>query len=251
MDTHYLKNYLNSHDDFSGWEEINIFYGDTLSDAWVSARPDESNKFEDDEFRAYVDSSNGKWLEKRTPDEQYKIILATDGRTEQEVMSSAIHEIRHVLDYKNGTKDLRFSQYHPGTEYFTAYSEFNAVRTQMIFDLECILPDDKYGRFRVMSEQLGYWTADSLHGILTSQESSSVQYFISRYLGAHSGIDHFNDRISPVFHLWTLTPVEIIEQFGDIFYLGNEWEKMSCCSVEESGTQRWKDLLERIESYVR
>lgn len=49
---------------FENWDSIDIFVAETLSEAWLMARPYDKDKFLDKNFKEMVDSANGKWLEK-------------------------------------------------------------------------------------------------------------------------------------------------------------------------------------------
>ena len=113
---------------FEGWENVDIFIADTLSEAWISARPFDAPKFADKRFKRMVDSANGKWLEKTTPTDTYKIILSTKYHSSvHSLTKSLVHEMRHCLDYQNAVKHLDFEDYHPGNQYFINWSEFRAV----------------------------------------------------------------------------------------------------------------------------
>ena len=100
---------------FEGWDTVEIFISDTLSEAWILARPEDTDKFEDPAFKRFVDSANGKWLEKKSPDDPYKVILSTKHvSSSSDMMETFVHEMRHCPDYRNAVRDLPFAECQPG-----------------------------------------------------------------------------------------------------------------------------------------
>ena len=50
-----------------------------------------------------------------------------------------------------------------------------------------------------------------------------------------------------VFHLWTMTPQYIIEKFGYVFYVGNEWDDTQVCALNAvPKTHYYNAMVDRI-----
>lgn len=240
---------------FIDYKSIPVFVAEKLSDAWLMARPDESYIFADKEFKSFVDEANGKWLEKRTPDEPYKIILAIDNETDiDRVVKTYIHELRHVTDYVNAVQGMNFRDYLPGDRYFTCYSEYNAEKSATRYWVKCCLERNVFSSpFECLSSLLGYFTADALLGVMRSSGIEDISYFISRYLGAQRSIRDLSEEIapSPVFHLWSMTPNIIVERCGNPFYLANEWDEKTKCSLVGSSSLHFNELINKIMATER
>lgn len=201
-------------DSFRGRENIELYLGNTLSDAWLSARPHESDKVNDMHFKKRVDSANGKWLEKQWSGDSYKIILATQNLTVIEVARIYCHELRHCLDYQCAVNDYEFEHYIPGNVYYNKWSEFKAVEAHVRFSFFMEMPEvhtiDK------LAAILGVCSADSLEGILHGEIEKSkadILYFISRYLGASIGVRNLGEETGNcprAFHIWHMTPAHIV-----------------------------------------
>ena len=75
-------------------------------------------------------------------------------------------------------------------------------------------------------------------------------YYISRYIGASRAISNINMHESinaEVFHLWTMTPQYINENFGNVFYIGNEWDETEICELDaRPKTYYYPNLEKRI-----
>lgn len=111
-----MKRYLLwEKESYENWENIEIVIASNLSEAWIKARPQDQHKFDDTEFKQKVDCSNGKWLEKQTEGDKYKVILATKNvHSLCDLTKSLVHEIRHCLDYQNAVENLSFDEYDCG-----------------------------------------------------------------------------------------------------------------------------------------
>lgn len=240
---------------FENWESIEIFVADTLSEAWILARPYDKNKFLDKDFARMVDSANGKWLEKTHSEDSYKIILSTKYSTSvQNLTKCLVHEMRHCLDFQNAVRDLPFNEYHPGNMYYNNWSEFRAVYWQVRYEYFTKRHSDMRGKeaFDTLAEILGKYTADATTGLMRSRNNSrDTLYFLSRYIGASRAIRNINMQESvdaEVFHLWTMTPQYIIENFGFVFYIGNEWDETAACKLDAiPKTYYYNDLVQRIK----
>lgn len=240
---------------FIDYKSVPVFAAETLSDAWLMARPDDDYKFADEEFKSFVNEATGKWLEKRTPDEPYKIILAIGNETDiDRVVKTYIHELRHVMDYANAVQGMNFRDYSPGDRYFTCYSEYNAEKSATRYWVKCCLERNVFSSpFECLSSLLGYFTADALHGAMKSSGIKDISYFISRYLGAQRSIRDLSMEIapSPVFHLWSMTPSIIAERYGTPFYLANEWDEKTKCPLVGSSSLYFNELINRIMATER
>lgn len=211
--------------DFSGWETIDIFMDGKLSDAWIKARPEDAYKFEDPIFKKYVDSANGKWLEKQHLKDKYKIIVALGldaVRTEDELCEIILHELRHCLDYQNAVKALTFKDYYSGNQYYNNWSEYRAVTVSIRYNFFLKNKSDRKDLFKVLAEILGNWSADCVEGLIQSKEPEEKLYFLSRYIGASRAVrnlsmEYLSD--ARAFQLWSLTPTYITEKYGTFFIL--------------------------------
>ena len=250
----YFERYLHTEtpvviSSFDGYKKVEIYTGDTLSDAWISARPDEKGKFEDEEFKTFVNEANGKWLEKRNQEEPYKIILScASSLSIEEITKTYIHELVHILDYSRATKDVVFSRTKPGGLYFRRYSEYNAEKVATRYMAKNWI--SRYSNlhpFDCLAAVLGILSADAVHGAINSTTIEDVTYYIARYLGAQRAIRNLSMEIvpSPAFHLWTLTPSHLSETYGSIFYLANEWDDIQTCDLDCT-SNRFKDLIDRV-----
>ena len=223
---------------FEGWEDVEIFIADTLSEAWLLARPYDKDKFLNEEFKRTVDRANGKWLEKTCPEDSYKIILSTRYHSSlKPLVKTLVHEMRHCLDYGNEVKNLSFGEYRPGTRYYNDWSEFRATYAHTRYEFFArYSPDMTSGDiFDALSEILGKNSADATEGLMRSRDNiKDTLYFLSRYIGASRAIRNINMETinAPAFHLWTLTPQYIIENFGYVFYIGNEWDDTTVCDLD-------------------
>ncbi len=241
---------------FKGWENVKIFIAETLSEAWLQARPDDAYKFNDPKFKHMVDRANGKWLEKLSEDDSYKIILATQYcKSQHQLVSVLVHEMRHCLDYQNAVENLSFEDYRPGNMYYNNWSEFRAVYAQTRYEYfsRCEAAGNSNHSFIILSELLGKSAADSTTGIMRSRDDfKDTLYYISRYIGASRAIQNLNieEKVgAAVFNLWHMTPQYIIEKFGIVFYIGNEWEETEICGLNASPkTYYYNDLVKKITS---
>lgn len=239
---------------FENWETIDIFISDTLSEAWILARPDDVIKFSDDNFKRKVDRANGKWLEKRDDMDTYKIILSTKNcRTIQSLTKCLIHEMRHCLDYQNAVKHLSFSEYCPGNLYFNNWSEFRAVYAQTQYEFFSRYHESMRDKevFDILAEMLGKYSADATAGLIRSKKDlRNTLYYISRYIGASRAIRNISTIKAiddKVFSLWTMMPQYIVENYGNVFYIGNEWDETEVCELNACPkTYYYNDLLNRL-----
>lgn len=239
---------------FCGWENIEIFIAETLSEAWILARPKDKYKFEKESFKQMVDNANGKWLEKQDKNDTYKIILSTKHcRNIQYLTSVLVHEIRHCLDYQNAVESLSFQEYNPGNMYYNNWSEFRAVYSQTRYEYfnKCNTDLNSQAKFNTMSEILGQKTADSISGLMCpNNDLKDYLYYVSRYIGVSRAIRNISleENIgTDVFGLWNMTPQYIIEQFGYVFYIGNEWDECKTCKLDATATTPYyNELINRI-----
>ena len=240
---------------YEGWENVQVFIKNTLSEAWVSARPEDAYKFDDLSFKKMVDNANGKWLEKKAADDSYKIILSTRYcRSLHDLTKTFVHEMRHCLDYQNAVKGLPFENRYPGNRYYNNWSEFRAVYSHTRYDFfsKCAQEDDIQESFFSLAEILGRETADCVAGLMSSKNDlHDTLYFISRYIGASRAVQNLNMQLGidvPALHLWHLTPQYIIENYGYVFYIGNEWDSTEVCSLNEvPKTYYYEELVSRIQ----
>lgn len=238
---------------FDNWESIEIFVADTLSEAWIKARPQDEKKFLDRSFKRMVDHANGKWLEKVDPSDSYKIILSTRyGDSVQSLTKCLVHEMRHCLDYQNAVKELPFDAYSPGNDYYINWSEFRAVYAQVRYEFFVNRHDRMRDKdmFDLLAGILGKYSADAVTGLLRSHNDvHDTLYFLSRYIGAARAVRNLNMEFldAEVFHLWTMTPQYIIEKFGYVFYVGNEWDDTQVCALNAvPKTHYYNAMVDRI-----
>ena len=248
-----FNNYLiDSKSNFEGWEEIEVYFAPALSDAWVLARPQDATKFEDDVFKEFVDEASGKWLEKTSISDKYKIIISTQKcNTEMEILETFIHELRHCLDYQNAVKFLEFNMYHPGNTYYNNWSEFRSVMEEIKF---CVFENSKMCTskkklFNLLSGILGQWNADCVEGLVKSNTLRDRLYYISRYIGASRAIRNLStyyDLNCSSFQLWNMMPVYIYENYGNVFYIGNEWDNMRNCLLDQTpSTYYYNEMVQK------
>lgn len=212
---------------FEGWENVEIYIEDTLSKAWIAARPYDIDKFNDEKFTSFVNSHNGKWLEPRSCDESYKIILSCENREFDDILMTFVHELQHCMSFMKSL-DKYNEDYLQGTptDAFFNWSEFKAEYTATRYSYFKMQKDFKFDDFQALTMILGYKTADALHGII---RRDNKMYFLARYMGAQMAIRDLSEELevySPIFHLWTMTPVYIKEHIGNSFYLANHWDKI-------------------------
>ena len=240
---------------FDGWETVEIFTADTLSDAWILARPNDAGKFLDLDFKDMVDSANGKWLEKESPDDTYKIILSCSQNSSLvDLTKVLVHEMRHCLDYQAAVKDLHFEKYCSGNRYYNNWSEFRAEYFATRYEYFSLCHDimKREDKFLLLAGILGRNSADATTGLLWSRGNKrDILYYISRYIGVSRAIRNLNmeEKVdAAVFHLWTMTPTTITEEYGTVFYIGNEWDEMKTCRLDAiPQTCYYYELLHRIE----
>ena len=252
-----FKKYLEwENESFENWEKVEVFIADTLSRAWLMARPNDNEIFCDEEFKRMVDSANGKWLEKQHENDSYKIILSTKYHNSLRGLTrSFVHEMRHCLDYQNAVKNLPFEEYRPGNKYYNDWSEFRAVYYHTRYDFLAKMQKGPHtdGIFGILAEILGNNAADATMGLMRSvNDLKDTLYFISRYVGASRAVRNLNMEIglgAQAFHLWHLTPQYIIEKFGYVFYLGNEWDDIKICDLNASPkTYFYNKLLDDVRA---
>ena len=239
---------------FNNWETVDIFIAETLSEAWILARPLDAPKFTNEEFKRMVDSADGKWLEKTNSTDTYKIILSTKRCDSIQMLTRFfVHEMRHCLDYQNAVKHLSFEDYHPGNQYYNCWSEFRAVYSHTRYEFFSRYAENMSGKedFDILAEILGRNSADATTGLIRSENNyGDTLYYLSRYIGASRAIRNINMQKSinaEVFNLWELTPQYIVENFGDVFYIGNEWDETEMCDLEaEPKTYYYHALLRRL-----
>lgn len=239
--------------DFKGWEEIEVFLAPSLSEAWLQARPHDAIKFENISFKTYVDGASGKWLEKETASEPYKILLSTRYcHTDIELLNTFIHELRHCLDYQNAVKYLEFDQHHTGNDYYNNWSEFRSVMAEIRFNIFVASKNCTSNKelFDVLSGLQGQWNADCIEGLVRSDTLHDKLYYISRYIGASRAIRNLSTEYqlkSSAFQLWNMMPVYIYENFGNVFYIGNEWDNTPICLLNQIPySYYYEDLLRKI-----
>lgn len=238
--------------DFSGWEDIEMFFGETLVDAWIKARPNDIDKFNDSEFTDLVLSANGKWLEKQFEEDSYKIIVATNRFESVDEMCIVIaHELRHCLDYQNAVNGLNFENYEPGNTYYNNWSEFRAVSVSVRFDIFQKLQSGSKDFFSTLASTLGCWSTDCVEGLMNANNYRDELYFISRYVGASRAIQNLNKKFSvgsTALYLWQMAPTYITENYGLVFYIGNEWSRMESCSLDVTPEENYyNDLLMKLK----
>ena len=236
---------------FDNWEDIDIYIDKTLSQAWARACPEAFSKLQDSDFINNIDYANGKWLEKSNKNDSYKIILSTKNHSSlQSLTRTLVHEIRHCLDYQNAVKGLKFEDYHQGNLYYNSWSEFRAEYSATRYDyfLKSFYILNNQQIFVVLAEILGRGTADAITGlIINSEDEAKILYYVSRYIGVSRSIRNINMEMelnAEVFHLWTMTPQYIIENYGVVFYLGNEWDNIEECQLDAAPkTYYYNDLI--------
>lgn len=241
---------------FAGWGLVELYIADTLSEAWLTARPHDVQKFENKDFKRFVDSSNGKWLEKVSPTDTYKIILSTRyNNSISDLTQCFVHELRHCLDYQNTVGGWEFDKYVPGNEYYNSWSEFRATMADTRFEFFWKTKgiEETRGIFKALSELYGKKTADAIEGLMENQASETLLYNISRYLGADRAIKKLNDTMgvkAKCFYLWHLLPWYIEEQFGNVFYVANEWEMRKCCPLDGQPKEYYYDeMIQKIKEH--
>lgn len=238
---------------FDGYKQVEVYIGEELSDAWKSARPDETGKFEDEAFRAFVNRANGKWLEKRNPAEPYRIILScgSNGNID-DITKVYIHELRHALDYSRATMSIEFTEQKSGGLFFRRYSEYNAEKAATRFMAKNWISTNKdLHPFDCLAAVLGILSADAVHGAYFSNNVEDITYYISRYLGAQRANRNLSEEVAPsvAFQLWNLTPFYFEKNYGPIFYIAGEWDDIAVCELD-AGSRRFDDLLKTIESII-
>lgn len=252
-----LNRYLQwEKESFCGWENIEIFIAETLSEAWLLARPKDKYKFEKNSFKQIVDNADGKWLEKQDENDTYKIILSTKYcQNIQYLTSILVHEMRHCLDYQNAVRSLSFQEYRPGNAYYNNWSEYRAVYSQTRYEYfyKCSADLNSHKKFNAMSEILGQKTADAISGLMRpNNEIKDYLYYLSQYIGVSRSIRNISlqENIGVnVFSLWNMTPQYIIEHFGYVFYIGNEWDKCEFCEIDATAvTPYYNELINRISN---
>ena len=241
--------------DFSGWKKTDIFIDEKLSDSWIKARPEDAYKFENPIFKKYVDSANGKWLEKQYSKDKYKVIVASglnDARTEDELCEIILHELRHCLDYQNAVKDLDFKDYYSGNQYYKNWSEYRAVTVSIRYNFFLKNRSDGKDLFKILAEILGSWSADCVEGLVQSKEPEEKLYFLSRYIVASRAIRNLSIKYlsdAQAFQLWLLTPTYITEKYGYVFYIANEWDNLKRCLLDaEPHTYYYRDLVAKLKN---
>ena len=248
-----MKRYLLwEKESYENWENIEIVIASNLSEAWIKARPQDQHKFDDTEFKQKVDCSNGKWLEKQTEGDKYKVILATKNvHSLCDLTKSLVHEIRHCLDYQNAVENLSFDEYDCGNEYYNNWSEFRAVyaHTRYEYFERCHSNISFTAKFNSLSQILGKSSADAVMGLMLSEDISDTLYYISRYIGASRAIRNINmeeQLEADCFNLWNMTPQYIIENYGYVFYIGNEWDALDSCELHGISKTYYNKLLDKI-----
>lgn len=254
LDWNIVYRYLeNENINLNDYERVELFFGKTLEEAWIKARPNDEYKFENKDFKQMVNRCNGKWLEKQNEKDTYKIIIAYEGLSKEEITGTYIHELTHIIDYQNAVKDKPFEEQHCGNRLFTKWSEFNAeyarAKLMYLFNKEKGLLDD----FTFASSYLGYKTADALHGIMNNSDEDAVLYYIVRYLGVQLAIKDIAEEelLTDVFELFYMTPTHITAMFGDVYLLAREFQYMKECSLDEENDGRcYEDVLLSVKEYV-
>lgn len=239
---------------FDGYKQVEIYTGEELSDAWIIARPDETCKFTDETFKTFVNKATGKWLEKRKPEEPYRILLSCDSNDSiDDITKEYIHELRHVLDYGRATMSIEFSEQKPGGLYFRRYSEYNAEKAATRFMAKNWIATHKNLRsFDCLAAVLGILSADAVHGVYFSDNVDDITYYVSRYLGAQRAIRNLSEEVSPsvAFQLWNLTPFYFEDNYGSIFYLAEEWDDIAVCELDAS-SRRFDNVIARIKTSLQ
>lgn len=249
-----FKRFLNwENQSFENWETVDVFIAETLSEAWILARPYDAHKFLDKKFKRMVDNADGKWLEKTNPADSYKIILSTKHCDSiQELTKIFVHEMRHCLDYQNAVKYLSFEDYHPGNHYYRNWSEFRAVYSHTRYEFFSQYEDNMSEKavFNLLAEILGRNSADATTGLIRSANNlEDTLYYLSRYIGTSRAVRDINMYKSintEVFHLWAMTPQYIIENFGYVFYIGNEWGGIEICELDATPKIHCQNLIKQI-----
>lgn len=242
--------------DYSGWNNIKIYINNTLIEAWIDARPNDTCTFDDKKFKNMVDGANGKWLEKQNPDDSYKVILSTEyGRKSIDKLARIlVHELRHCLDYQNAVSALEFDDYCPGSQYYENWSEFRAVVCDTRFSFFSAMKGDFSNHrecFNKLAEILGRMSADCVEGLLSSDSVSETMYYLSRYIGVSRAVRNLNVELglkSKSLHLWSMTPAIIIEKYGNVFYLASEWDERESCSLDEKSGENYNVIINLIQN---
>jgi len=239
--------------DFSGWNKIEIYFGNTLSDAWIQARPNDKFKFDNANFKKSVDANNGKWLEKQEPSDSYKVILSKKNKEAEQLAKVLAHEIRHCLDFQAALKGENEIISKPG-RYYSDWSEFRSVNISVRYDFfiktNQLFNSYHWDMFKILSELLGYWSADCVEGLMKSSDKHDTMYFLCRYIGAMRAIRNLAMEYNfeaGAFHLWNMIPQYIIETFGtDVFYLANEWDEINCCQLNQKPGIYYTAIVEKL-----
>lgn len=251
----YVKEYItwDSYFNWAGWKSIEIYTGQTLSEAWIKARPDDEYKFEDMRFKEAVDSANGKWLEKQFPEDKYKVLLSLSTSDDPIGLACVLaHELRHCLDYINAVAGIPFEKYTPGNQFYYDWSEFRAAMVSFEFQFFHKNKENLSNRaacFEGLSSLLGIWIADSIEGIFNANSKRDILYFLSRYIGAARAARNLSDEYVPAvaYQLWHLMPLKIYENYGYVFYVANDWEDIQICRLNQEDTVHYAVLLKRVE----
>lgn len=215
-------------------EEIRIFTGETLSEAWIQAYPSYQKTFRSNrKFQKMVDQANGKFLEPKGSQKHYCILLATGSRfSGDDLIYVLAHELRHCYDFIKSVKPYHASGktgLPPATEEFHSWSEFNAVYTDTVLRLYRSSGNDK-ADFRRISEYMGYKSADCVCGLKRSSDQNSQNYFVTRFVGVQRAVRDVAHNLcpTPAFELWHMTPVAIDQAAPRSFYRAEEYQNIDC-----------------------
>ena len=243
---------------YDGWENIEVHIGNTLSGAWLEGRPEDAYKFQDIRFKKMVNSARGKWLEKQSVNDTYKVIISTERCHDlNDMVRTYVHELRHCLDYQNAVRDLRFEEYELGNKFYLDWSEYRASMADTRYEFYQLLNENKEISdntvFYILSGMLGRRSADAVAGLMNNKENiRNIRYYISRYVGSSRAIRNLNmefGEISEVFHLWNMMPVYIDELYNMTFYLGNEWDELEICKLNQApSTHYYEEFLKTIST---
>lgn len=94
---------------FDGWEQIELFFDRTLSDAIVKAKPDKAVEFDTLKKRR-TNRNVSAWFEKEGDEEAYQIALATKKWSYEEIFAAYVYEICHCLDYQQSVKNISLNE---------------------------------------------------------------------------------------------------------------------------------------------
>ena len=215
-----------------------VFVGNSLSEAWLKARPQDAYRFDNKDFQHDVDSSNGKWLEKQSSEDHYKIILSTKFLSSTDsVFSCFCHEAQHCSDYQNAVKDLPFEKQCAGDRQFTNWSEFRSVMTQIRSEFFLKYNTASQNEMiNYLSSCYGKWAVSSVEGLLNNQNNAKwILYYLSRFIGAARAIRNLSVERNlgvKAFHIWSLVPHNIDKLCNNTFYIANEFEEMEHCLLK-------------------